>query len=265
MKLSQFIYECVKKASDYGETAMTYESFLLGGMDKQEDYSKFLDKAYPTTNAFFRRLSSLKKLLLKTITFPSISERVANASAEEYENEEKKKAAIAEAMSPLFILPDGIFNVEAVYQVEPYSYSYKNYRFAITHYAGKKCIIVNDSFNKHREMYMDCIAKLPIVGKGNIVWIEQARDGSENDIYFVGSDMFDTFNAAFDAAELGQLELEDYGITDEMAYIGIDWVAARLNEDTSLGHSQEIEAESRLMDIPEAYCHNQIIGGKTIV
>ena len=222
MKFSEFIYNIVKAASDYGDDSMSYQSFLLGNMSKDEDYSKFLDKAFLQTNAFIKRLAVLDKLPYKNYTCDYPEDKKLNLPSD-----------CKTVVTVIELLSDG---------------AYINHAFKQTR---KELLVLGTPSSN--ELLIQYKQVIPTFKKSDIHFIEEFSDEENNSSYSVeGGDIYEDIYYALEAADLLQLDLtEEYGIEDEALYIGIDWCVGRLNEDASRGHSQEMEAETRLNDLIE--------------
>ena len=220
MNYSEFIYTCAKEgANTYGDATMDYAAFLLGGMGVSEVYADCLDRTYVLANQFFQRCSSLGKLRCKVVSF---------------EECDGSGLVMGEDCSK----PLAVFQ----YDDDERQTDYRNLEFRTV---GKKVKVIG-RVSPYRKVNVQYRPKVPMFGKKDIRFIEEANAFS----YMVTgiATAFMTFDGAYAAAEEKQVDLEDYGFSDELLMIGVDWIKGRLNDDTSMGHSQEIEAESRLND-----------------
>lgn len=239
MKYSQFIFQIVKIAAGYGDSNMSYESFLLGNFEKDEDYAKFLDKAFFQANSFFRRIVSLGKMPYKLTQYEDFPQDMIFDLP-------------TECLEPISVFQK---NANGHYDVLPFR------RFP----NGK--LAVEGKANKSKPLYLQYSFILPYFRKSDIKFIDSAVDSYGNEMYFVGGNSFSSFENAFNYAERNQIDLtSSYNIPEEALMIGVDWCAGRISEDASKGHSQEIEAETRLNDLlDEPFMVRQQSGGKTVI
>lgn len=237
MLYSEFIYQCVKSAANYGDSSMTYQAFLLGDMKQEQDYAGYLDKAYHEGNAFLQRCSSLGKIPTRIKEFEPIG---ADMAAE-------------------LKMGDDFLKAVSVFQYD----DDKRLRYTVLPFrqiAGK--IYVLGQYSPYRKIYVQYRVKIPLFNEGSISWVVK---GSENeDSYFVEGAEYDSLAEAVEKADAKQIDLTAlYGIEDSLLMIGIDWVKGRIGDEVSLGHSQETEAESRLNDFElDEFLYSQRSGGK---
>ena len=227
MKYSEFIFHCAKQgANTYGDATMTYMGFLRGEMAETEVYANCLDRAYFLANQFFQRCSALDKLQcnIKAFYEAGIGQHAPGLVMDEEDR---------------FLKPVAVFQ----YCDDDKRTDYINLDF---HQVGKNVINVLGKWSPYRKIYVQYKTKVPYLGADRIAFIHE----DATNYYRVDgvTETFNNFQQAYEAAEAEQLDLGDYGFTNELLMIGVDWVKARLNDDVSMGHSQEIEAESRLND-----------------
>jgi len=226
MKYSEFIFLGMKAGSDYGDPSMNYHSFLLGAAN-QQDFSSYLDKAFHEANVFLQRASSLGKFPTRIKEFPPMDE---NADLE---------------MGSDFLKPVAVFQFS-----DGLRSSYNSLRFKKV---GNNVQVVSP-FSPNKEIYVQYRPKIRLFGKEDIVFIEPSNQNYETtgESFIVRGTEYQSFADAFNAAEALQIDLQnEYDIPDNLLMIGVDFIRARLNDDVSRGHSQEMEAESRLNDFEQ--------------
>lgn len=244
MKLSEFIFLCMKQGSNYGEKEMNYHSFLLGAAS-QQDYAPYLDKAYNEANVFLQRASSLGKIPCRIKEFEPVGHNAAELE-----------------MDSDFLKPVAVFqycdNTNRDYDSLPFR-KVGNRVYVLGHYSP------------YRKIYVQYRPKIKLFVESDIVWINPSTADSTfstaAESYIVEGTEYDNFADAFEMAQSKQIDLEEeYGIADELLMVGVDFVKGRLNDDASQGHSQEIEAESRLNDFePNEYVYLQTKGGRNVL
>lgn len=226
MYYSKFIYLAAKAGANYNDPSMTYENFLMGKMDETDDYAGFLDKAFLEANSFFQRLSVLHIIPSKIEVHDELGD------------EEAVLALPTDCLQPMHVfqyLNDDLANSD-----------YINVAFR----KDGSSVYLQGRYLRNRKVRIQYRPKIAMLGRENISWIVNTPDANGFDSYEVGGSFYNDFYEALTENEEGQLDLlETYGITDEMLMVGIDWIKGRLNEDESKGHSQELEAESRLQDL----------------
>lgn len=236
MKWSEFIYLCAKEGADYGDPTMTYESFLMQGMDATDDYKGFLDKAFTACNQYLQRISTLGYVPMKIAEYEALG-----FSATKIDLPEDCKA------------PKYVFqyrddnNHQLGYETVPFR---KN---------GNE-LLLTGAFSPYRKVYVQYQVRIDFIRRAQVPFIETSQDENGIEIYIVEGNGYTVFSDAFNACEALQIDLKDeYGIEDDVMSVGIDWVKGRLNENDSKGHSQEVEAESRLQGMePDQYEYAQI-------
>ena len=245
MKYSEFIYQCAKQGSGYGESEVNYHTFLLGACS-QPDYATYLDKAFHEANAFLQRISALGKVPCRIKEFEAIGSGVAEL---EMDSED-------------FLKPVAVFQYR-----DKDKRDYDNMPFRKI---GNKVQVLG-SYSPYRKIYVQYRPKIKYFRPSDVVFITSNADNSTystaESSYYVEGTQYDTFDEAFEAAEEKQFDLTaEYGISDELLSIGIDFVKGRINDDASQGHSQEMEAESRLNDFePDEFVFLQTKGGRVKV
>ena len=234
MKYSEFIYKAAIAASKYHDSSATYESFMLGELASQEDFSGYIDGAYHEANAFLQRASSLGKIPTRVAAFGPIGVDMAAELA----------------MGDDFLKPVAVFQYHDDSLMRDYdTLAFKKF--------GNKVYVVG-RYSPYRKIYVQYRVKIPILDKTDIPFITEVTGG-----YEVKGTVYTTLASALEASMANDVSLDLYNISDELLYIGIDWIKGRLNDEISKGHSEEMEAESRLNDFDaDEYLFVQKRGGR---
>lgn len=245
MKYPDFIYQCAKAGADYGDDSMTYPNFILGNMKDDQDYSPYLDKTYHEANAFLQRVSALGKVPCGIKEFGPIG---ADTAAE-------------------LVMDSDFLTAVSVFQYD--DESHRKYTTLPFRKLGNKVYVLG-RYSPYRKIYVQYRPKIPVFSKSNIAFVTEVST-----VYYTisvikpdGTSLTETADNVADALRLAddmQVDLADYGITDEVLLIGVDWVRGRLRDDVSKGHSEEVEAESRLNDVEsDEFIYAQTKGGRVL-
>lgn len=230
MTYPRFVFDCAKEAANYGDASMTYESFLMQEMDLSDDYSGFLDKAFTACNQFLQRVSALGFVPMKLQEFEP---------------------------SDNLTLPEDCLTPKYVFQYRDDDNHARGYESLSFRKNGRE-LLVTSPFSPYRKVYVQYKPKIPFLCRSDIYFVEKVSDVNGIELYLAHGETFNVATDAIEAAEANQFDLETLGISDELLSVGIDWVKGRLNEDESKGHSQEMEAESRLSGMePDQYEYAQ--------
>lgn len=244
MKYSNFIYEGARAGADFGDPSTTYRGFIMGELAQDQDYSPYLDKAYHEANSFLQRISALGKVPCRIKEFDPIG---ADTAAE-------------------LVMDDDFLTAVSVFQ---YDDDFKrSYTVLPFRKLGNKVYVLG-RYSPYRKIYVQYRPKIPVFSKSNIAFVTEVST-----VYYTisvikpnGTSVTETTDNEANALQLAddmQVDLADYGITDEILLLGIEWIRARLKDDVSKGHSEEIEVESRLNDIEsDEFIFLQTKGGRT--
>lgn len=230
MYLSNLVYRCAKAAADYGDPSFSYENYLIGKAQEDEDYSAFIDKSLSVVNEFIQRCYELNKLPAKV--------------AELGEPDEDGYLA----------LPEDFGKAISLFQL---SDSHNQYQVVAYRKIGKK-IAPLKPFSPYKPFQLQYRAKVPYFDESFIPHVIPEEDGtfyydgnsydSMNDAIAAIRAYSDSYQGNFDVPH--DVELEDeIGFSDTLATICVAFVQGRLMDDRSEGHSREVEAESRLADV----------------
>lgn len=246
MKYPDFIYQCAKAGADYGDDSMTFPNFMLGNMKDDQDYSPYLEKTYHEANAFLQRVSALGKVPCRIKEFGPIG---ADTAAE-------------------LVMDSDFLTAVSVFQYDDdLKRSFTTLPFRKL---GNKVYVLG-RYSPYRKIYVQYRPKIPVLSAGKICWITEDSEGYYNLDAFTNASTGESYQAvsfvssadAMEEADSRQIDLADYGLTDEVLLIGVDWVRGRLRDDTSKGHSEEVEAESRLNDVEsDEFIYAQTKGGR---
>ena len=242
MKLSRFIFEGAKAASDFGELSMTYEAFLMGGMEKTQEYSAFLDKGFREANAFLQRVSQLGIVPLRIKSYEP-EEVVVNGCLQQPSDCLKAVAVFQPKgrKGSLYLPYSDDSDIDPVLDAMQRGYDSIPFRKI-----NSQVYMMVGKYDHYKAVFMQYKKRVPYFNQSDVKHIYQV-----NDSYVVDGDddVYTDYSSAFTACENAQIDLEaEYGITDEVLSVGIDWIKGRSMEDVSRGHSIEMEAESRLLD-----------------
>lgn len=247
MKYSELIYQGARAAGNYGDPSITYRSFIMGEMQNDPDYAAYIDRAYHEANAFLQRVSALGKVPCKIKTFEPVG---VDTAAE-------------------LVMPNDFLTAVSVFQYDrddkPNDTQYETLPFKKF---GNK-VYVMGRYSPYRKIHVQYRPKVPILGKEDIAFVTE-NSTSNYSIVKARSGISETANniaSALNKAEYYQVDLSSsYGISDEILLLGVDWIRARLKDDVSKGHSEEMEIESRLNDIEsDEFIYLQRRGGRNLL
>lgn len=220
MKLSYLIYLSAKAAADYGDASFTYESYMSGEAQKDEDYASFIDKALTEVNAFLQRVSTLNKV-------PAVVESFTLT---------KGQYQIA--------FPNSKGRVITVFQ---YRNDQSNYDVLSYSHLGNAIFLRKPFRNEEGDtVWVQYRPKIEWYREADIIPIEATEyDGSIQ--YLSNGEYYDSFTEAEEANEVDLTE--EYGLSNEILALCVDWVKARLMDSRTEGQAKEIEVESRINDV----------------
>lgn len=243
MKLSKLIYLCVKSATDLGDDAFTYLSFITGEAASDPDYSSSINRTIGDVNAFFQRLVSLEKI-------PALVE-IANTD-DGFINTKKLRVKPSKVISVFQKVGNGYVTLE--WRAE-----------------GRGYLSITSRYDLNRPVYIQYRPQVPYFTESDLpnVAVTESEDGYpiyayKGNLYGFGMELDES--DLLEAVEEDDIDLDDaYGIGEQLTPLAMQWCRAFQNDlDVAQGRAQMVDTESRIADVQVdevLYVQDMVYGG----